>query len=150
MERSLRKWLRRLLLQDRRFFGEPGTSATNSRGPEVEMRFPRTPSGREPLLLPGRAFPRGLSALTCPCPGGLYRLPNKSFLVRSVAGAPVLIYKPSEADVIHQPQCQKKRPDTRTAKTHERQRDACYRHDSRHHAHIHENVEEQQGRHPHT
>src|ERR1035441_8328565 len=98
---------------------------------------------------PRRASPRGFSALTCPCRGGLYRLPNNLFSNATLRGAR-LIHKPSEADVIHQPQRQKKRPDTRTAKTHEGQRDAGHRHESRHHPHIHENVEQQQGCHPHT
>src|ERR1019366_1948593 len=61
-----------------------------------------------------------------------------------------LVHKPSEADVVDQPQCQKKRPDTGTAKTHEGQRDAGYRHESRYHSHIDKNVEQQQGCHPHT
>src|ERR1035437_1582391 len=61
-----------------------------------------------------------------------------------------LIHKPSEADVVDQPQCQEKRPDTRTAKTHKGQRNTGHRHQARHHPHIDENVEEQQGCHPHA
>src|ERR1035437_5988405 len=99
------------------------------------------------------------------CPGGRFRaaFPRLRALVPGVStgsriffsrtlpcGRARLIHKPSEADVVHQPQCQKKRPDTRTAKTHKGQQDTGYRHESRHHPHIHENVEPQQGRHPHT
>jgi hypothetical protein len=42
---------------------------TSSRWPEVEMLFPHTPSGREPLLVRGERLSRHH-------PETLYRLPN--------------------------------------------------------------------------
>ena len=51
------------------------TAATNSRWPEVEKRFPRTPSGREPLLLPGTGVSRDFRAYV-PSEGSL-QAPDK-------------------------------------------------------------------------
>src|ERR1051326_8710984 len=60
------------------------------------------------------------------------------------------IHEAPEPDIIDQPQGQEKRPNTRTAKTHERQRNAGHRHQPGHHPHIYQNVEQQQRRHPHA
>ena len=65
----------------------------------------------------------------------------------SIAGSPLqaarLIHESSEADVIHQPQSQKTRPDTGTTGAKERQRNAGHWHQARHHSHINHHVEQQ-------
>ena len=57
-----------------------------------------------------------------------------------------LIDKSSEADIIHQPQRQKIRPDTGSAGAHKRQRNAGHRHTPHHHPDIHQHVKQQQAR----
>src|SRR5664279_1639049 len=70
---AARKWLRQLVaVRVRRFSGEPGTSATNSRGPEVEIAFSSYTirPGTTPVARDGRfrtAFPR----LRAHVPGGV-------------------------------------------------------------------------------
>src|SRR4051794_15429205 len=108
----------------------------------VEFNILETPSGREPLLYPGR---RGCA----PGSEGLLQAPeSNSSRMRPFAGAQLLhkrlIYKPSQADIIYQPQGQEKGPDTGATKTHERQRDAGNRHKTRNHTDIDQNMEQQQ------
>src|ERR1035441_4089291 len=70
------------------FFGEPGTSATNSRWPDVEKRFSSYTirPGTTPVARDGR-FRAALPRLRAHVTVGLYRLPINLFSERSLARA---------------------------------------------------------------
>src|ERR1019366_3497751 len=105
--------------------------------------------GTTPVARDGR-FRAASPRLRAHVPGESLQAPELSFPRTLPCERVRLVHKPSEADGVDQPQCQKKRPDTGTAKTHKGQRDTGHRHESRYHSHIDKNVEQQQSCHPHT
>src|SRR5215472_6633141 len=85
---------------------------TSSRWPEVELPFSSN------TIRPGTAPRLRGTRQTRHHSRGSLQAPESFQIVKP------LVHKPSEADVIHQPQSQKIRPDTGTAKTHEGERNA--------------------------
>src|ERR1035441_10143498 len=151
MERSARKWPpEQVAVEVRRSLANPVHQLRTHAGRTWRNAFPRTRSGREPLLLPATGVSARLFRAYVPMSRWVSTGSRLIFSPNAPLRGRALIHEPSEADVVDQPQCQKKRPDTGTAKTHKGQRDTGHRHESRYHSHIDKNVEQQQGCHPHT
>src|ERR1039458_9521938 len=125
-----------------RITGERKSSSLQAHAGRRRSAIPHTPSGREPLLFGGKRLHATVPRFST----------GSQTIFLSGRGTPWararLIYKPSEADVIDQPQSQEIRPDTGPTVTHEGKRNAGHRHQPHPHPNVDQRMVEEKGRNP--